>query len=252
MSQEIVLGEIKEINEDGSVVITAMLPNLNTAIARNYSKVEIGFCDGRTLSPEQRRKIYALLGEIADWVGDEKSAIKETMKWEFVVKRMDKMRKTMFSLSNVDMNTASDFISFLIDFMLEHDIPSNIPLTDLCEDIERYVYSCLLNKRCSVCGKAGELHHLEGSRVGMGSDRTEIPHIGREAICLCREHHTIVHNMSEYKFLHDNHLVGVKIDEAIAKRYKLKTKEARENEDEQSDSKGQDNKGRRIADYYKR
>lgn len=224
MAQEVVLGEIKEFKDDGKVVITATLPNLDRALLRQYKKVEVGFCDGRTLSPEQRRKIYAIFGEIADWIGDEKESVKEQMKWEFVLNRMDKMRKRMFSLSDVDMNTASDFITFLIDFMLEHDIPSRIPLIELCDDVGKYVYACLMNKRCCVCGKHGELHHLEGSRVGMGSDRTEVPHIGREAICLCREHHTIVHGMSEYKFMHDNHLAGVKIDEAIAKKYKLKSK----------------------------
>lgn len=224
MAQEIVLGEIKDFKDDGEVVITATLPNLDRALLRQYKKVEVGFCDGRTLSPEQRRKIYAIFGEIADWIGDEKESVKEQMKWEFVLNRMDKMRKRMFSLSDVDMNTAADFITFLIDFMLEHNIPSRIPLIELCDDVGKYVYACLMNKRCCVCGKHGELHHLEGSRVGMGSDRTETPHIGREAICLCREHHTIVHNMSEYKFMHDNHLVGVKIDEAIAKKHKLKTK----------------------------
>lgn len=197
MAQEVVLGEIKEFKDDGEVVITATLPNLDRALLRQYKKVEVGFCDGRTLSPEQRRKIYAIFGEIADWIGDEKESVKEQMKWEFVLNRMDKMRKRMFSLSDVDMNTASDFITFLIDFMLEHDIPSRIPLIELCDDVGKYVYACLMNKRCCVCGKHGELHHLEGSRVGMGSDRTEVPHIGREAICLCREHHTIVHNMSE-------------------------------------------------------
>lgn len=229
MAQEVVLGEIKDFREDGSVVIVATLPNLDKALLRQYKKVEIGFCDGRTLSPEQRRKIYSIFGEIADWVGDEKSAIKEQMKWEFVISRMDKMKKAIFSLSDVDMNTASDFITFLIDFMLEHDIPSHIPLTELCDDVGKYIYACLMNKRCAVCGKAGELHHLEGSRIGMGGDRKETPQLGREAVCLCREHHTIIHSMSEYKFMHDNHLVGVKIDEAIAKKHKLNTKEIKEN-----------------------
>ena len=165
MAQEVVLGEIKDFKDDGEVVITATLPNIDRALLRQYKKVEVGFCDGRTLSPEQRRKIYAIFGEIADWIGDEKESVKEQMKWEFVLNRMDKMRKRMFSLSDVDMNTASDFITFLIDFMLEHDIPSRIPLIELCDDVGKYVYACLMNKRCCVCGKHGELHHLHGRNV---------------------------------------------------------------------------------------
>lgn len=224
MAQEIVLGEIQDVREDGSVVITATLPNLDTALIRRYKTVQIGFCDGRRISPEQRAKAYALIGEIADWIGDYKASVKETMKWEFMLNRMDKMRKAMFSLSDVDMNTASEFITFLIDFILEHGIPTRIPLSDMAEDLKRYAYSCLINKRCCLCGKPAELHHLEGSRIGMGSDRNEVPHVGRKAIALCREHHTIIHTMSEWKFLHDNHLAPVIIDELIAKKYKLKMK----------------------------
>lgn len=224
MAQEIVMGDIEAIHEDGTVTISAVLPSLDTACIRKYRKVQIGFCDGRRISPEQRAKSYALIGEIADWVGDHKSSVKETMKWEFMVSRMDVMRKQVFSLSDVDMNTASEFISFLIDFMLEHGIASRIPLADMAEDVKRYSWSCLMHKRCACCGKPAELHHLEGSRVGMGSDRHEVPHIGRLALALCREHHTIIHSMSEWKFLHDNHLVGVEIDEHIAKKYKLKGK----------------------------
>ena len=51
MAQEVVLGEIKDFKDDGEVVITATLPNLDRALLRQYKKVEVGFCDGRTLSP---------------------------------------------------------------------------------------------------------------------------------------------------------------------------------------------------------
>ena len=82
--QEIVQGKILEIHDDGGVVIGAVLPSLERAVVRKYATVEVGFCDGRVISSDQRKKIYALLNEISMWVGDSPEEVKEMMKWDFV------------------------------------------------------------------------------------------------------------------------------------------------------------------------
>lgn len=71
---------------------------------------------------------------------------KRLMKAEFVVKRMQSLNKEIFSLSNCDMTTAKEFITYLIDFIIEYDIPTKQPLSKLCEDINKYIYMCLLHK----------------------------------------------------------------------------------------------------------
>jgi hypothetical protein len=228
MIQEHTIGRIIDIKENGEAVIHAALPNLNHALDRLYDKVEIILPDGRRISPEQRRKCYALIGEIAEFVSGFRNAetiedAKNDMKWEFILKRMESQERQLFSLSNCDMTTAREFITYIIEFIVKHDIPTKISLIDNCEDISKYIYACLVNKRCCICGKPADLHHVD--TIGMGNDRDEVIHIGREALPLCREHHTLLHSMGNKRFMETYHLQAVEIDKKIAKVYGLNTKE---------------------------
>lgn len=226
MINEHAIGYIQDINEAGGVVITATLPNLEKALDRKYQEVEIIFQDGRRITPRQRRAIFAIIGEIAEFVEGFKNAetiesTKEMLKMQFILERLESMERRLFSLSNVDETTASSFIDFLIKFVIKHDIPTSFPLIEQAEDVGKYIYACLLNRKCCICGQAADLHHLEGSRVGMGNDRQEIHHLGRECLPLCRDHHTICHN-DEKAFMDKYHLESVKIDEKICRVYRLK------------------------------
>jgi hypothetical protein len=225
MIQEHAAGEIKDILEDGTAVIHAALPDLDRALLRDYGKVEIILPDGRRISPEQRRKVYALIGEVAEYVDGIRNAgtiesAKRTLKMEFMLSRMEGMERRLFSLSNCDVTTARESINFLVEFIIENDIPTRIPLIENCEDIERYVYACLMSKKCAVCGRHADLHHVDV--VGMGRDRKEICHIGMRALPLCREHHTEIHAVGREDFLKRYFLEPVRIDERIAKVYRLK------------------------------
>ena len=221
MSQEIIQGEITTMDDNGGIVITAIVPSVMRALVRKYKKVEIGLCDGRSISPEQRRKTYALLHEIAEYIGDDTESTKNSMKMDFVLNRMQAMQRKMFSLSDVDMNTASEFITYLVEFIIEHDIPcQDNKLSELCEDVGRYVYACLMNKKCCVCGRLADLHHVDA--VGMGNDRQEVHHLGRLVMPLCREHHTTIHTIGVDSFMKKYHLQAVNADEAICKNYKLR------------------------------
>ena len=219
---EIVQGKIERWDEGGGVTIRAALPSLDRAILRRYDKVLVEFADGRRISPEQRRKCYALMNEIAEWIGDVPEYVKKLMKMEFIVSRLESMKKEMFSLSDCDVTTARLFISFLIDFMIEHEVPSRVPLYELCEDIQKYVYACLMHKQCAVCGKRADVHHLSGSRAGHGGLKwREKDQTGAKVIPLCREHHALCHG-GEAEFLERYHLEGIEMDAAIKKVYRVK------------------------------
>jgi hypothetical protein len=221
---EIVSGRIAKLEDDGRIVIEAGLPSLDRAILRRYDKVLVGLPDGRYISPDQRKKAHALINEIAEWIGDVPEYVKKVMKMEFVVNRLQAMEKQMFSLSDCDCTTAREFISFLIDFMIEHGVPARFPLYEQCEDIRRYVYACLIHKRCAVCGKRADVHHLHGSRVGHGGlDWRKKDQTGAVVLPLCREHHTEAHT-GEEDFLARYHLEGVEMTQEIAKKYKAKMK----------------------------
>lgn len=226
MIQEHIQGNITDIDENGTLRIIAFCPSIDRALHREYSTCEIILNDGRRISPEQRRKIYALIGEIAEYVEGVKNAstIEETkklMKWDFLLKCMEAQERKIFSLANCDMSTAREFISYLIDFIISQDIPTAISLIENCEDIEKYIYSCAMHRKCAVCGREAQIHHCEGSRIGVGLDRSQVHHLGRECLPLCREHHTICHN-DEKAFISKYHLEPVKIDEKICRVYRLK------------------------------
>ena len=227
MVQEHVIGEIQDVREDGRVIIMAGLPDLDRALLRQYSKVEVILPDGRKISCTQRRKVYALLGEIAEYVDGIRNADtieeqKRLLKMEFMLKRMESAERRMFSLSDCDMSTAREFITYLIDFIIANDIPTRVPLIDNCDDIAAYMYACTMHRKCAVCGKAADIHHCEGSRIGAGVDRTKVHQLGREVLPLCRVHHTELHAMPESEFIAKYHLEKVKLDEALCKRLKLR------------------------------
>ena len=198
------------------------IPNIDRAILRKYKDVLVQFQDGRRISVEQRRKCYALMNEIAEWIGDLPEYVKKLMKMEFVVNHLQDMQKEMFSLSDCDMTTARLFITFLIDFMIEHQVPSKTPLYELCEDIGKYVYACLMHKTCAVCGRRADVHHLHGSRVGNGGLQwRQKDQAGAVVLPLCRKHHGAAHQ-DEEGFLARYHLQGVEMDKQIAKVYKAR------------------------------
>lgn len=217
---EIIDGQIKDYNERGVLTVVADYPNTEKFIRCGYKTARIVLNDSRTITPEQRKKAYALLGEINDFTGEMPEYTKRLFKLKFVAERQKELADSLFSLSDCSVTQAKDFIDYLVDFILEHDIPTKVPLVELCDDIKRYVYACAVHKKCAVCGKKGELHHVDA--VGMGNDRTEIDHLGRLALPLCRLHHLELHTLGNTAFAEKYHLEAVKIDDKLIKIYKLK------------------------------
>ena len=190
-----------------------------------HESVGVEFVDKRRISAKQRRKAYVLISYIAAWWGyTPLEAMKEMLKLMFVGEA-ETLRRT-FSLSDCDMTTARLFITYLIDFCILHGVDVGEPLYQLSEDIPRYVWACLMNKRCAVCGRKAELHHVD--TVGMGRNRKEICHIGMRALPLCREHHTEIHRIGQEDFLRRYIVEPVKIDERIADVYGLRRKGRKE------------------------
>ena len=219
---EIVQGRIAKWEDSGGVIIRAAVPCLDRAILRKYDKVLVEFADGRRISPEQRRKAHSLIAEIGEWAGYLPDEMKRLMKLEFKVKHLQTLESEMFSLSDCSVTTCREFISFLIDFMIENGVPSKIPLYEQCEDIGRYVYACLMHKQCAVCGRRADVHHLSGSRVGHGGLKwREKDQTGALVLPLCREHHIAIHG-GEAEFLERYHLEGIEMDAALKKLYKVK------------------------------
>lgn len=219
----VLIGEIVEERESGITVVVPF-PHDKKKPEGYQSVVGVEFIDKRHISADQRKKAYVLISYIAAWWGyTPLEAMKEILKLMFVGET-ETLRRT-FSLSDCDMTTARLFITYLIDFCILHGVDVGEPLYQLSEDIPRYVWACLMNKRCVVCGRKAELHHVDV--VGAGRNRKEICHIGMRALPLCREHHTEIHVVGREDFLKRYFLEPVKIDERIADVYRLRKKNRR-------------------------
>ena len=214
----VLLGDVVEERDNG-LSIFVPFPHGKKKPEGYQSVVGVELVDKRHISADQRKKAYVLISYIAAWWGyTPLEAMKEILKLMFIGEA-ETLRRS-FSLSDCDMTTARLFITYLIDFCLLHGVDVGEPLYQLSEDIPRYVWACLMNKRCAVCGKKAELHHVDA--VGMGRNRKEICHIGMRALPLCREHHTEIHAVGREDFLKRYFLEPVRIDERIAKVYRLK------------------------------
>lgn len=221
----------KAYDHRGGVVIQTTRPPENNLSDR----VTVLWQDARQISPEQRRKAWALIGEIAAFGGyigsGDKELLNADMKRKFLIERVDDLTAEAiqrFSLSDVDMTTARLYITFLIDFCIEHGVPTKQPLWEMADDVEAYVYQCSINQVCAVCRRHAGIHHVDA--VGMGRDRAEICHIGMMHLPLCwgvGGHHQELHQIGDKAFLEKYHLSPIPIDERIARLYKLGKKEGK-------------------------
>jgi len=219
---DIVQGTITDYDErSGVLTIKAQYPDWPIMVKRGYKTCNVQLIDSRPLSDKQRRACYALLREISDYTGQGTDSTKEWMKLKFLVEDLGETADKIFSLSNAPMSLVCAFQRFLVRFILEWDIPTRFPLLGMVDDIADYVYACLINRKCAVCGKRADLHHVD--HVGMGRDREEIIHEGMEALPLCREHHDECHRIGQQTFNDKYHFDGgIEIDKTICRIYGLK------------------------------
>ena len=212
---EIITAGIAYETPKGCVVRTT-----RPAVEHLSDEVRVFWADNRCISAEQRRKAWALMTEIAAYQGQDKEDVYREQSAAFSIKNFESLQGHLFHLSTATVSEARDFINLLIEIIIEYGIPTKEPLYGLCDDITRYVYACLMNKKCAVCGRKTELHHVD--HVSMGYNRKEINHIGMRCLPLCREHHMEAHSIGQTAFDAKYHLEPIPIDEQIARKYGLK------------------------------
>ena len=183
-------------------------------LQKQVDTIEVRLTDGRAISAEQRKKIFAIVRDIAVWSGHEPEYIRQFLAFEFCLSNAEEA----FSLAACDMTTAKEFINYLIDFCFEHGVPTRDALLNRTDDIEKYLYSCLEHRRCAICNDKADVHHI--TTVGMGRNRNTITHEGMEAIALCRKHHTEAHKRGK-DFFDIYHVQGITLDEYLCKKLNL-------------------------------
>lgn len=131
---------------------------------------EIKLDDGRQITSEQRKKLYATFKDIADYTGDIPEYTKELFKFMFCADS----DQEHFSLSDCSMEVARDFINYIIEFVIMHDIPLSELATERTDDIGKYLFYTLKHQKCCICGSKGIIYTLDQDKNKM---------------CLCDAHH---------------------------------------------------------------
>ena len=219
---DIVRGRIIDYDErTQEFIIRAKYPNWITVVKRGYKECEIKLIDSRPLSDKQRKACYSLIREISRFTGQGLNSTKKEMKKQFMTEELGLSPDETFSLSDAPMSLVCEFQRYLVQFLLDWDIPCSFPLLDFVDDVGSYIYHCLVNKKCVICGAHSDLHHIE--HVGAGRDREDIVHEGMEVLPLCRKHHNEVHAIGWYTFMGRYHIEhGIKLDKFLCKIYELK------------------------------
>lgn len=184
----------------------------------NVINAEIRIDDNRTITVEQRKKIFATIKDIANFTGNHPEDQRGQLLYDYCIQTGE----MPFSLSNCSIVQANTFINHIIEFILKE----NIPLTDLAinrtDDIDKYLYWCIVYKRCAITGKEGaDIHHCEGSRVGMGGNRKKISNKGRELMALSREWHNRVHQEGEEEIFKLYKIYGITLSDATLNELKI-------------------------------
>ena len=200
---------------------------LDEDIARLLEQQETGHValrifDGRAISQKQRGKIFSITRDIARHFGYlepfEWAEVRGALQEEFCVKA----DIPPFSLSDCEKAVARDFISFLIGFCLSWGVPPTKPLRKYSDDFGKFLYLHLEHRKCVICGKHAQVHHVEA--IGMGRNRDEIIHEGMPCIALCEECRAKAHAAGWETFSQKYHVAGIELDRFLCKKLGLNHK----------------------------
>ena len=240
---EILPGKIVAVDGRG-ITAFAEYADYEKLMKQKIDKCEIRLTDGRQISPEQRNKIFALIKDITNFVSGGRNDTEfmemltamqlryvydltdtEAVRAQLTYHYCQASKIDMFSLASrgpntIDMTTARDFIDWLVELCIEYEIPCTDTLLNRCEDMQRYLYACVMNRSCCICGKKADIHEYD--KVGMGRERETIHHVGQRVQPLCREHHQEEERLGQKAFDEKYHLSWVKLDERACEMLRWK------------------------------
>ena len=113
MQNQSSIGEICRV-KDGRAIIVAPCPPLQTMKRKEIKRVEVAYLDGRKITPEQRRKAYAILSEIARYTGYSVEEAKAQCKMVYCAQT----QIAPFSLASMSIDLS--LIHILLSWKLAH------------------------------------------------------------------------------------------------------------------------------------
>lgn len=114
-----------------------------------------------------------------------------------------------FRLSMGNVSDTNDFITYIIEFCFEHDIPFSDKTWEEIPSEFNKQWWCMKKRECVLCGEHADYAHVE--TVGMGNDRSKIDHSKYHFMALCRKHHTEQHQMGIESFVRKYHIKPISL-----------------------------------------
>lgn len=161
------------------------------------------------ITDDQRKHIYALFKDYEEYTGVPLDAVEAKFKYDFMVEQgMDELPS--LARNNMSLKVASEFISYLVTYYIQNDIPFRKQQFYLTTDTSKMLYAMLMKRICWSCGKRNaEIAHVEA--VGMGRDRKSIDHTQHHFMSLCSDCHRRQHQMGIESFMQTEHLKPIKL-----------------------------------------
>lgn len=178
--------------------------------------VELTIDDKRHISPEQRKKIWALINDFCNYTGDVPKDIEERFKWQVqMIFGIDH-----FSLSDCSKTVGNYMILTILDFMFREDIPFRTKIWDsLDSDYLRAILS-IRDRCCVICGRPhADLCHYKA--VGIGRNRHKIDERKMMFMSMCRIHHQEQHRIGIQSFLLKYHIKPIRLTDDQLIKYHI-------------------------------
>lgn len=182
-------------------------------------ELEVFIDDGRSITVDQRKKIFAMLNDIAEYTGYSLKEIEYLMKCRFMCLMKHPQMFHFGYPEPCSVTLANNFLTFVIDFCIKEDIPFKTKVIDEIVGDYRLVRECVLHRKCVLCGKLADIDHVKA--VGMGRNRRTINQHGMYVLPLCRRCHQRAHQMGHVSFLQAYQLKPIKLDDELIRKLKL-------------------------------
>ena len=213
---------VKILSQKGEDLIVRLDEPLNierikTMYGNDLSNVlgELNIDDPRRFSSRQRNLFFALLKDISKSNGTKPSELKDHF-YQIYEDTFDQ-ETSLKKISTNTMSQVNDLIEMVIEFIFENNMSIESAFSLLPKTEGYYLYICCKYRKCIVCGRHADMHHVDA--LGIGSDRTKAKHLKHHFMALCRTHHQEIEQIGRPAFAAIYHVPvdGIKLNEATLK-----------------------------------
>lgn len=198
-----------EADENGELIFKPVEPlnhELTKRLLNGNELVGVEISDNRKATYDQLKKCFAMFNDISAEIGFTSEEMYRLLSLRFSEKNgLD----DNFRLSMGNVSDTNDFITYIIEFCFEHDIPFSDKTWEEIPSEFNKQWWCMKKRECVLCGEHADYAHVE--TVGMGNDRSKIDHSKYHFMALCRKHHIEQHQMGIESFIRKYHIKPISL-----------------------------------------